>query len=74
MVGDTGKFNPLGELPAMEPPVYAVHHLIIFPVDTPLKLDEPLEQYEEGVAVAVGDVIGITATETDILIALTQGL
>ena len=72
--GETGKLIPLVDVPIFVPPVAVGHHVITLPVDIPFKFEVPAMQYDEGVAVAVGEAIGATVTITEILIALIHGL
>ena len=67
-------YTDITDVPNILPPEADVHQDTVFPVAVALRIEFPLTQYEEGVAITeVGDGIGITVTVTDTLTALTQG-
>jgi hypothetical protein len=58
---------PLKVLAIKVPPDGESHHLMILPVEEPLKTEFPVEHRTDGVAETVGDAIGFTVIVIEIL-------
>jgi hypothetical protein len=74
-VGITEKLAPLPEVPTGVPPLDTVYHLMLYPVEVALRLEETPQLTDEGVAVTlIGVGGGLTVIVTAVRARLAQVL